>query len=76
MLLVGNADGEIQESFGSGIIIAPNLVMTANHVILDFWNRHGGGKPLEGEQTATFGIHALPMRNREGQPSAWRVMQY
>jgi hypothetical protein len=57
VLLVGR-DGVTNHPIGSGVFIAAGLVMTAKHVIVEFWQRMGPGTLFVGrdEKTANFEI--------------------
>jgi hypothetical protein len=74
VLLVGR-DGLTNHPIGSGVFIAAGLVMTAKHVINEFWQRMGPGTPFAGrdEKTANFGILVVQYPGETAIPSLWSV---
>jgi hypothetical protein len=74
LLLVGR-DGALSHPIGSAVFIAAGLVMTAKHVIDEFWRRMGPGTPFTGKQEKTgyFEIMVVQYPGEEGVIALWLV---
>ncbi len=74
VLLVGR-DGQANHPIGSGVFIAAGLVMTAKHVIVEFWRRMGPGTEFAGrdEKAAHFEILVVQYPGEEATASLWSV---
>jgi S1-C subfamily serine protease len=74
LLLVGG-DGAATYALGSAVFIAPELAMTARHVVQEFWKRLGPGTRFQGERPldARFSVFAVQYPQASSEPALWRA---
>jgi len=70
--LAAYKDGKWRAS-GTAVSIASRFLITAKHVIQDYWKHFGDGSKLRGSITGEFGIIARQMLNGGSQMSIWQV---
>ena len=73
VLILCSDDSGVYQCVGSGVIIGPNLLITAKHIIMEFWDALGDGSEILGHKSADFSLHALAMKNTPGSPAVWRI---
>ncbi len=74
VLIVG-FDGAQVYPGGTGIFIAPHLLMTAKHVISECWNLFGDGRQFSGSdpREGRFEILAVQHSGENATPAVWRL---
>ena len=74
-LLIVGYDGLRVYPGGTGVFIAPNLLMTAKHVIEECWNSFGDGHPFSGSKKlhGQFHILAVQYPGDRSEPAVWSV---
>ena len=74
LLLVGR-QGNMTKALGSAVFIAPELVMTAKHVVTAFWDEYGNGMPASGQRPLRghFCLYAVQYPGSNAEAALWHA---
>ena len=74
LILVGG-NGIETHALGSAVFIAPELAITARHVVEEFWNSLGSWNRFEGERPLEghFSVLAVQYPGASSEPALWQV---